>query len=491
MAFCLGAGIYSDAMLIACKVPNSFRKIFAEGAFNASFLPRFSKVLNKEGKDEANLVLGDVFSALLLILIPFSILIIAIFPSFLGLLVSGFDKLSEKFELTVALGRICFFYLTFISLASLFCGVLNTINKFALSAAIFSLLNVFTAFGLTVGYFFGSSQRATVYVTAWFFLISGIVQSYILFASISRHGFRIAFRFRCLTDRVKDIMKNMVPGIVGAGIWQLNLLIDTTISSYLPTGTITCLNVADRINQFPLGTIGIALGSALLPTLSRFLHRRDYDNAMLELEKGLSFALFPTILATVVLTALSEQSMSVAFQRGMFEAEQVKISASALVGFAVGLPAYALTKAFSALYFAAGDTKSPVKFGIVSVALNIAFLFLLVPFLKYLGLALCVSLSAISNAIMLIYYARLKMPLRFSNEFWHRITAQTLASVTTYFSLTKLADLYWGQDLGEKFIKWLIYSGFIAVATSIFFATTIAYLYLMKQEWRLWKKSAW
>jgi putative peptidoglycan lipid II flippase len=491
MAFCLGAGASSDALMIALKIPNSFRRIFAEGAFNASFLPRFSKVLNKEGQNGANVFMSDVFSALLLILVPFSIVIIAIFPSFLTLFVSGFDALSEKFGLTVALGRICFPYLIFISLASLFCGVLNAIDKFALPAAVFSLLNVFTATAFLIGYFLDLSHASTVRVAAWFVLLSGIAQSYFVFASAVRHGFSVRFRFHCFSSRVKSVMKNMIPGIIGAGVWQLNMIVDTTISSYLPTGTITCVNVADRLNQFPLGTLGIALGSALLPSLSRFVGRKEYDKTARELENGMAFAFFPTLFATVVLTALSEQTTSVAFQRGMFGIEQVKVAASILAGFAVGLPAYTLTKAFSVLYFAAGDTRSPVIFGMISVFLNAVLLVFLVPIFKYFGLALCSSLSAVANAAMLIYFIRRKMPIKFSKAFWHKIASQTTASFAAYFSMAELADLYWRSELGEKAIKWLVYSGFLACGAAAFAATAIAYLYLMKQEWRLWKKKAW
>ncbi|MDR1982708.1 MAG: murein biosynthesis integral membrane protein MurJ [Holosporaceae bacterium] len=492
MAFCLGANVYSDALLVALRVANTFRRIFAEGAFNASFLPRFSKLLNQKGKNDVHVDLSNVFSALLIFLIPFTIVVILFFPSFLKLLVSGFDVLSENFKLTVVLGRICFPYLIFISLASFFCSVLNVINKFALPAAVYSLLSIFTMFGLLIGYSMNLSHYITVHIVAWFVLLSGIAQSYCLFVSVKSHGFDIMFRFHCWTDQVKDVMKNMIPGIIGAGVWHLNLLIDTTISSYLPTGTITCVNLADRLNQFPLGTLGIALSTALLPLLSRFIHSGDYAKAMIEIERGLLFSFFLTFFATSVLMALDEPSVSVAFQRGMFEAEQVRITASAVTGFAVGLPAYILTKVFSTLYFAAGDTKSPVIFGMFSVGLNVIFLFLLVPFLKYFGITVCTSLSALSNAIILIYFSHRKMPLKFTKAFWYKILSQTTAALATYFSLLKLSDLYWSPSLGMKSIKWLVYFGFIGCAVLIFSITTAAGLYLMKQkQWKLWKKESW
>ncbi|MDR2107419.1 MAG: murein biosynthesis integral membrane protein MurJ [Holosporaceae bacterium] len=466
--FCLGAGLCADALMVALRISNTFRRIFAEGAFNASFLPRFSKVLNERGKKEANAVLSDVFSVLLLILIPFSIIVILFFPSFLKLLLSGFDTLGEKFQLSVVLGRICFPYLILISVTSLFCGVLNTVNKFALPAAVYSLLSVFTSTGMLIGYFLDLSDRVTVQIVAWFVLLSGMAQTVCLLLSIRNHGFGVKFRFSCLSEEVKDILKNMIPGIIGAGVWQLNLLIDTTISSYFPTGTITCVNLADRLNQFPLGTLGIALGTALLPVLSQSVATKEYDLVRRDLEKGLSFAFFLTLFATSVLAALNEQSVAVAFQRGMFGSEQVKISGQAVSGFVVGLPAYVLTKVFSALYFAFGDTKSPVIFGVFSVFLNLLFLILLVPFLKYFGLAFCMSLSASANAFMLIYFSGRKISLNFSRVFWIKISAQATAALATYFSLVRTAGLCWHAELGAKAIKWPIYFGLLGEGVCVF-----------------------
>jgi putative peptidoglycan lipid II flippase len=490
MAFCLGAGIYSDAILIALRISNTFRRIFAEGAFNASFLPRFSRILSKEGKEEANVVLGDVFSVLLLILIPFSIIIIAIFPSFLQLLISGFDEHSEKFQLTVILGRICFPYLIFISIASLFCGVLNAINRFTLPAVVHSILSIFTTIGLLVGYFCNLSHCLTAHVVIHFVVFSGVVQFYILFTSISQHGFRIRFQFSCWTRTVKDIIKNMIPGIIGAGVWQLNLLVDTTISSYLPAGTITCLNLADRLNQFPLGTLGIALSTALLPLLSHTIARQEYAMAAQAFERGLTLALFVTLPATVVLIALAEPTVSVAYQRGLFAGEQTLITADAVVGFAIGLPAYVLTKIFSTLYFAAGDTKYPVISGMFSVLLNMLFLLLLVPFGKYFCIALSTSLAAVSHAIMLILPAR-KFSLKRTKMFWYKVFSQIAAASATYFFLQKMVSSFWSHDMGTKSVKWLIYMAFLCSAAFIFFSTVIVFLYITKQQWKIWRKDLW
>ncbi|GHU13022.1 putative lipid II flippase MurJ [Alphaproteobacteria bacterium] len=514
MAFSLGAGMYTDALLLALRFACTFRRIFAEGAFNASFLPRFTRILNQkitthavspdaaasaskiasayteegsEAVNGSNGTLADVFSALVWATLLFCAVVLTFYPSVLSVLVSGFDVLSEKFKLTVVLGRICFPYLILISIASLFGSVLNSINKFALPSAVHSVMSLFTMTALLIGYTCELSSNTTVHLASVFVILSGVAQSYVLYVSIRKYGFRVSLRLKCLTEPVKDIMKNMVPGIIGAGVWQLNILIDTTVSSYLPTGTITCVNLADRLNQFPLGTLGIALSTALLPTLSRYIAMKDYDKATAELERGISFAFFLTIFVTVLLGTLSEQTVAVAFQRGLFQEEHVRITADALIGFAVGLPAFVLAKVFSALYFAYGDTKSPVIFGIYSIFINAILIVLLVPCWKYLGLALCTSIASISNAIMLMHFSRKHMKIKLSASFFIKVSSQLFAALVTYFVLRYISNAFWTPEIGNQSIKWLIYIGFVLVAAVTYFATTILCLLILRQkEWKIW-----
>ncbi|MDR2794525.1 MAG: murein biosynthesis integral membrane protein MurJ [Holosporaceae bacterium] len=507
MVFVLEVGMCTDALLVALRLANTFRRIFAEGAFNASFLPRFSKILHNRSKATAETkndsletvtlwspdkVLADVFSALTWTTIIFCLGVLIFFPSVLRIFVSGFDTFGEKFRLTLLLGRISFPYLIFISIASLFGGVLNCLNKFALPSAAHSIMSLCSMTALLVGYFCELPSLITVKLVAVFVLFSGLMQSYILYISIRKYGFRISLRLRCWSEPVLDIMKNMVPGIIAVGVWQLNILVDTTVASYLPTGTITYVSLADRLNQFPLGTLGVALSTALLPTLSKYIEKKNYDRANIELERGIFFALFLTFLATVILIALDKPTVVVAFQRGLFQQEQVKITADALVGFAIGLPAFVLTKIFSSLYFATGDTKTPVIFGACSVAINIIFLVILVPFKKYFGLALCTSISAFVNALLLMAFAQKNMQIRLSKAFLAKISSQLCAAVVAYEGAVYLGEIFLSLELGNQLVKCLIYSSFIGATSIIFFITTVLCLKLFKQsEWRLWKKSAW
>ena len=492
MAAFLGAGTYTDCLLIATRLANVFRKIFAEGAFNASFLPRFSNVLHKDGKDSANTVLSDVFSCLLLILMVFVTVVLVFFPSVVEVAAKGFDVLSEKFGLTVRLGRICFPFLIFISLSSMCSGVLNTINRFALPAALHCLPSLVVGTSLVICHFIGLDKYITVHIMSACVLLAGILHTSILVYAITHYGFKLKFSFHCWTPHVKDIMKNMIPGIIGAGVWQLNILVDTSISSYLPTGTITCINLADRLNQFPLATLGIALSTALLPMLSNCLAVKDYKKAGDEMQQGLLFAFFLTFFAATMLVSCSDLLVSVAFQRGLFGSEEVQITASALVGFALGLPFYVISKVYAAVYFAAKDTKTPVIFAVISVIINITCLVVLVPFFKYFGLALCTSISAMVNALLLVWFSDKNLRVNWSSSFFFKIGAQLSAAILTFFALQKFSELVWSPDLGDSFQKWTVFVLVFGFGSIVFLLSTMFFLLVTKQKnWRLWRKEAW
>lgn len=492
MAAFLGAGTYTDCLLIAVKLANIFRRIFAEGAFNASFLPRFSTVLHKEGKDGANQVLSDAFSCLLMILMVFVTVVLVFFPSVVEVAAKGFDVLSEKFGLTVRLGRICFPFLIFISLSSLCAGVLNTINKFALPAALHCFPSLLNGTALIICHFIGLDKYITVHVLSICVLLAGAMHTFILFCAVKQYEFCLNFHFRCWTPAVKDIMNHMIPGIIGAGVWQLNMLVDTSLASYLPTGTITCINLADRLNQFPLATLGIALSTALLPMLSNCLAVKDYKRAGDEMRKGLLFAFFLTFFATTMLISCSEPIVAVAFQRGLFGPEEVEITASALVGFALGLPFYVLSKVYAAVYFASKDTKTPVIFAAISVVVNLICLITLIPFFKYFGLSLCTAISAMINAILLVCFSDKNLKLNWSHSFIYKIGSQIFAAVVTYVALKGCIRSFWTSDLGCSNQKWGIICVIFLIGAVIFLLVTMFCLLVTKQKnWKLWKKEAW
>lgn len=492
MAACLGAGVFTDAFLVAVRLASTCRRVFAEGAFSASFLPRFSSILYSKGKNVANSVLSDVFSCLCVIVGFFSVIIMIFYPSVLHIIASGFTEGGYKFDLTVKLGRLCFPYLLLISVVSLFSGVSNAVKQFAIPAAISSLLSIFVITGVGIGYYCGGDYELIVYCAGIAVLLSGLVQAYILYKTINYYGFFLKLRKNWWSPEVKDIMKNMVPGIIAAGIWQLNLLVDTTISSYLPTGTITCVSLADRLNQFPLGTLGIALSTALLPILSECIAKKEFERAGSELKSGLILSFFLSFLSAAILWALDKPSVAIAFQRGAFGNEQVQITATILSGFVTGLPAYIVLKVFASVYFSVGDTKTPVKFGIVSVFINVILLFLIVPFLKYLGLALCTSFSAYANAILLVYFSKEKLPVHYGRDFWEKILAQIISLICTTHILSCLSDKFWDENIVYSIAKWPIYALMCLAAIVVFAVVDSAMLYVFcNKNWKIWKKDSW
>lgn len=492
IAYCLGAGVYADAFFVALKLANTLRRVFAEGAFAASFLPRFSKILVRDGKEKANGTLANVFTVMLGIIGVFSLIMLVFFPEVLSVLVSGFDESSYKFALTVKLGRICFPYLLLVSITSLFAGVLNTVDRFAWASGVHCILSVFIICGIIASYWLGSSHEQIVFVASICVVLAGILQVAILYINVMQHGFRVWISGSCLSPEVKDILKHMLPGIFAAGIWQFNLVIDMTVCSYFPSGTITCINLADRLNQFPLGTLGVALGTALLPILSKAIAVEDFKAVNREMHKGLLFSMFMTLYATVLLAAISVPCVATAFQRGAFGGEQVIITAAAVEGFAIGLPFYVLAKVFSTLFFAAGDTKRPVFIGVASVLVNIVCLIVLPPFLKYFGLALCSAIAAMVNAVLLICIAMRRFSLQFSTEFYCKFLCQCIAAVITFFILKLQAYYIWDNSYGTSHIKWIVVAYLFVSGALIFFAiTTVGLLFTKQKQWKLWRKDAW
>jgi putative peptidoglycan lipid II flippase len=483
MASLLGAGMCADALLVALRLANTFRRIFAEGAFNASFLPRFSRILNNEGREKANVVLVDVFWILLFMTIAFSLVVMIFYPSILLVIVSGFDVLSEKFRLTTGLGRLCFPYLVFISTASLLAGVLNSVGKFALPAITHSLMSLFSILGLLVGYYLELSNGGVVYLLSCLVLLSGVAQLIVLYISVRHHGFRLAFHWRW-SRPVRDIMKNMIPGILGAGVWQLNILIDTMVSSHFPTGSITCINLADRLVQFPLGTLGIAFSTVLLPTLAKHMGAEEYDRASAALRESVLTSSFFSLGATALLLALAQETVAVAFQRGLFQQDQVRITAETLVGLTVGLPAFMLTKIFSSLYFANGDTKTPVFFGICSIIVNLIGLVLLVPFNRYMGIAMGTSLSAVANAFLLLYFAPRNVRIKNDKEFKAKILSQLCAAIGVYLLVNRLSGIFWRAEMGSQSVKWLVYMAIALVGAAVFCLITFLGHFLTGRRYR-------
>jgi putative peptidoglycan lipid II flippase len=394
----LGAGPVTDAFFVALRLPNLFRTLFAEGAFSAAFVPAFSGMVAKEGREPARLFAEDALAALLAALALFVVLGEAAAPWLIHVLAPGFAALPEKFALTVHLTRITFPYLLFISLVALQGGILNALDRFAATAATPSLLNVFLIGALLL------VRPASGTALAWAVVLAGLAQFLWLMASCERAGIALRLPLPSLSPGVRLLIRLMLPGVFGAGATQLNLVISTAIASLLPTGAVSYLYYADRLDQLPLGVVGFAVGTAILPAISRHVRLGDVKGAIETQNRGLELALLLTLPAAVALGVAAYPILHVLFERGAFGAAQTAATTGALAAYAAGLPAFVLIKVMAPGFFAREDTVTPVKIAATAIATNIVLtvtLGLLTP-LAHVGVAMATSIAGWINALLLM-----------------------------------------------------------------------------------------
>ncbi len=451
----LGAGWVADCFVIAFKLPNFFRRLFAEGAFNAAFVPLFSeKLLGKDTDDtlpaEAKQFAEETYSVLLLVLFAFVGLMEIFMPWVMLVLANGFSDQPDKFALAVTLTRITFPYLMLISLVSLLGGVLNSLQKFAAVAATPILLNLSIIGGLLALHDIlpTPGHALSVGVT-----LGGLVQFFWLAVALRRQGIALQLRKPTLTPGVKKLLVLMAPVALGAGAMQVNLLIDIIIASFLPEGSLSFLFYADRLNQLPIGIVGVAIGTAILPMLSRQLTDGREADAAATLNRSIELALFFAVPAAVALMIIPGPLIAGLFERGAFDAADTAKTAAALMAYAAGLPAYALIKVLSPAFFARQDTRSPVRYSIIALVLNVVLNLILMGPLLHVGLALATAISAWVNVALLLYGLSRKEYLELDRRLGQRLPRLMLASAVMGGALWFLAGSFaplFGQGEGMR-----------------------------------------
>ncbi len=397
IAQAVGSGVVADAFLVAFRLPNMFRRIFAEGAFNAAFVPLFAGRLEREGKGAAKLFAEQSLSILVFTLVPLLAVTMAAMPWVMLVLAPGFEAGSDKFQLAVELAQITFPYLLFMALAALLSGILNSLYRFAAAAAAPILLNIFFIFSLLLVLPLTGNPGQ---VMAWSVAAAGIAQFGLLVVAVKRAGLKLRLPRPRLTPGVRRLLALMAPGVVSAGALQINLVVGTIIASQ-QEGAVSYLYYADRIYQLPLGLIGIAFGVVLLPDLARKLRGGLEEEAQTSMNRGLEMALLLTVPSAVALAIIPEPIIITLFERGALTREGSEAIAMALMAFAGGLPAFVLVKVLQPAFFAREDTKTPLHFALWSVGANIALSLLLFPFLQHVGIALATTLAAWLNAGLL------------------------------------------------------------------------------------------
>lgn len=397
----VGANFASDAFTVAFSLPNMFRAFFAEGAFASAFIPMFNRKVGETGELSQGLAFAErALAVLFAFLLVFTIvMLVAAWPITLALSGGFHGAPKEDFAFAVELSRITIPYLMLISLASLLGGILNSVEKFWVNAAAPILLNIAMVTALL---FFNGDPYETARAQAIAVPVGGVLQLSWLAWACHRAGVSLRPRLPRLDPEVKRLMKLIVPAAAGASATQINLLISRGLSGLLLAhGSLSYIYYADRLNQLPLGMIGIGLGTILLPTISRLLGAGRETEAMDAQNRGIELALFLTLPAMAALIVAAGPIVRGLFQYGEFDAADTAQCAMVLAGFSVGLPAYVLVKVLTPGYYAREDTRTPVRYAIWSVGVNIAFNLALIPTIGVLGPALATAISSTVNLALL------------------------------------------------------------------------------------------
>jgi len=483
IAALLGAGPIADAFFVALKLPNLFRRLFGEGAFNAAFVPAFSGMLATDGPAAARQFAVEAFGVMTFWLGALTILGELFMPQMMAVLAPGFQATPAKFALAVELSRITFPYLILICLAALLSGVLNGLDRFTAAAASYLLFNAISIAAMI----WLTPYVATVgHALSWGVTASGVVQLALLMWATSRAGMPMRVPRPRLTPQMRVLLRRMAPGLVGAGVTQLNLAVDVIIASLLPAGTVSLLYYADRVNQLPLGVIGTAVGTAMLPLLSRQVRAGEAVAARGTLNRALEYALFLTLPAAMALGVAAYPIMWVLFGRGAFDAESARLSAQALAAYALGLPAFVVVKVLAPGFFARGDTSTPVKIGVCAVALNLALnLAFMVP-LRHVGPALATSLAAIFNVGWLAFALHRRGHLQLDPQIRRRLPRMVLAAVAMAAALY-FADgpLFAAAEAGRG-LKWVALALLVTLGFAVYaIAGQLLGAFDLRDLWRL------
>lgn len=401
IAFTVGTGPVGEAFVVAQRFPNLFRALFAEGAFNSAFVPLFAKHIEAGGSASARDFAERTYSVLLAWLVVLCGVAMLAMPLIMLVIAPGFEPGGAQYSLAVELTRICFPYLLFISLAALQGGVLNSLGRFTAAASAPILLNL-TLIGanILVWAIASGNSPETGRIYAWAVFVAGVAQFVLLTIASRRAGMALLPRWPKLTPEVKRVIWLSVPGIISGGIMQINLLIATMIATTFDRA-VAYLYYADRVYQLPLGVIGVAIGVVLLPELARKLRTNDAAGAAASQNRALELSLFLTLPSTFALIAIPAPIMHTLFEYGAFTRSDSLATAVAIAALATGLPAFAMTKVFQPGFFAREDTRTPMIFALISVAVNIAASLILSRFFGYAGIAIATALAAWVNAAQL------------------------------------------------------------------------------------------
>lgn len=449
----LGAGMVSDAFFVAFKLPNLFRSLFAEGAFTSAFVPMLSHKLVSEDRDKAFLFASSAISVLTFFLAFFVLLMEIFMPFVVDILAPGFVDDAGKMELATSLSRITFPFLLFISIVSFQSGILNSLERFAAPAAapiILNLMMIISAF-VFVPFSVTPAHGIAIGIS-----LAGFLEILWLTYFLHRQNVYLKPQYNILAllkdNNIITLFRRIAPGVLGAGIYQINMVVDTILVSLVGTGAISWLYYANRLQQLPLGVVGAAISVALLPILSKHLKAGNKEDAVQVQDKAVEYGALLSIPAAVALIILSTPVINLLFQHGKFGAFETAMTARAVIAYSVGLPAYVLVKALTPNFFARGDTRTPVKYSIVVLLTNLSFALLLMKPFGHVGIASATTLAAFVSLWQYVHGLKKRGHWQFSKQLSSKIGRICLSS------LIMGAVLYGAEfTINQIYGNWLSY----------------------------------
>ena len=460
IAIFLGTSLFADAFFVAFRLPNTFRRLFAEGAFNAAFIPSYSGILAVD-KSEADNFAKNVFNLLFLILLFFVVVAEIFMPQLIFIIAPGFYNDPEKLELAIELSRITFPFLLFVSLASFLAAILNSHNKFAAAAAAPIILNI-----ILIGSLFFSQwvNIPNVKILAYAVSFAGILQ-FILLLFFVKKNFKPILSLKIKIDKkIKFFFSKLLPSIFSSGVTQINILIGTIIASF-QAGAVSYLYYADRVYQINLAVAGIAVGTVMLPELSKYVKTNDFEKITNLQNRALELCLFLSIPAAIALVLASNQIITSLFGYGSFDNESVINTALALTYFAIGVPAFSILKIFSNFFFARDDTKTPFYLSVISVILNIVISVSFFGQMGFIIIPIATSISSWINVLMHFYYIKKRSLHIFDSKFTYKLPRIILSVVVMAVILYLLLGFF--SDKFDYNESWKFIYLFIIVIISL------------------------
>ena len=465
IAVFLGASIYADAFFVAFRLPNTFRRLFAEGVFNAAFIPSYAEAKLK-GKEEGKKFADDVLNLLVIVLLGIIFLVEIFTPTIVYLIAPGFIEDINKFNLAVELSRITFPFLFFVSLSSFFSGILNTNNKFAAAAAAPIILNIFLILSLIISYFFDLNFELNL---SFAVSLAGLFQL-IFLVIFTKSYYKPSINFKIkISTKVKYFLKKLLPSIFSSGVTQINILVGTIIASF-EAGAVSYLYYADRIYQINLAIAGIAIGTVALPELSKNIKIGNFKNVVNIQNKSLELCLLLSLPACIGLVIASEEITSALFGYGSFSKENVDLTSKALKFFGYGVPAFALIKVLSNFLFARDNTKVPFYISTLIVALNIL---ISIFYFKQIGFVIIPIATSISTWIGVLIYSILLIKFKYFN--FELAFFKNLIKIVISLTIMTLVLFYFINFFEDK----LIYSNNYKSFYLIIIVTSVAAVYLL------------